>query len=186
MMNRQTIRSVFILSVIGIAAFALWQFVTLKNNEQLVGAVSAIPATATLSDEAPKTINHSVHTRLAWANALSAGGELTEAEQIYGELINQNSGGEIALNAEYNLANAYLREGLNTKLSGNRTRALLGLAKQRYRNVLRQNPSDWDVRYNLERALRLAPEVAGLANAKGPPVKSVDVVVPDFMLKALP
>jgi mxaK protein len=36
---------------------------------------------------------------------------------------------------------------------------LLELAKQSYRNALRRDPSRWDVRYNLDRALWLAPEL---------------------------
>jgi mxaK protein len=36
---------------------------------------------------------------------------------------------------------------------------LIELAKQSYRGSLRLNPEDWDARYNLERALWLAPEV---------------------------
>ena len=36
---------------------------------------------------------------------------------------------------------------------------LIELAKQSYRDLLREDPNDWDARYNLERALWLAPEV---------------------------
>jgi hypothetical protein len=36
--------------------------------------------------------------------------------------------------------------------------AAVELAKQRYRDLLRAEPQDWDARYNLERALRSAPE----------------------------
>jgi mxaK protein len=35
---------------------------------------------------------------------------------------------------------------------------LVELAKQSYRDLLREWPGDWDARYNLERALYLAPE----------------------------
>ncbi len=36
---------------------------------------------------------------------------------------------------------------------------LIELAKQSYRTALRRDPARWDVRYNLERALWLAPEL---------------------------
>ena len=39
------------------------------------------------------------------------------------------------------------------------TRPLVELAKQRYRDLLRAEPQEWDARYNLERALWLAPEL---------------------------
>ena len=36
--------------------------------------------------------------------------------------------------------------------------ALLELAKEYYRDVLRDDPAHWDARYNLERAQRLLPD----------------------------
>ena len=39
-----------------------------------------------------------------------------------------------------------------------RARPLLELAKATYREALRLDPGRWDARYNLERALRAAPE----------------------------
>ena len=60
------------------------------------------------------------------------------------------------------------------------------LAKQRYRDVLLINPQNWNARHNLELALRVAPEIAGGKKDKRPPIKSVDVVVPDFILRDLP
>ena len=50
---------------------------------------------------------------------------------------------------------------------------LLELAKQGYRDVLRDDPQQWDARYNLERALRLAPEAEeGDDGAAPPPLAS--------------
>lgn len=185
-MKRLSVHSLLFIVLVSLAFFAIWQFMSLRTQHEIETSLAEIPISANASDPIPDAVSSSDHARLAWANALSAGGELSAAEAIYGELINQSSGGDIALAAEYNLANAYLREGTKTTLSGNRRRALLSLSKQRYRDLLKQSPDNWDARYNLERALRLAPEIAGLGDAKGPPVKSVDVVVPDFMLKALP
>ncbi len=54
----------------------------------------------------------------------------------------------------------YLRQGELAIAGGDAARGLpmVELAKQRYRDLLRDTPGDWDARYNLERALRLAPE----------------------------
>jgi len=50
-----------------------------------------------------------------------------------------------------------------------RSLPLLEQAKQRYRQLLRVSPGDWDARYNLERALWFAPEAS--EGADGPDVK---------------
>jgi mxaK protein len=53
-----------------------------------------------------------------------------------------------------------MREGEQIVASGDwvGARPLLELAKETYREALRLDPGQWDARYNLERALRLAPE----------------------------
>jgi mxaK protein len=66
----------------------------------------------------------------------------------------------LAAAALYNSGNLQLREALKEGPDAAvRALPLIELAKQNYRAVLRLNPSDWDARYNLERALWLAPEV---------------------------
>jgi mxaK protein len=62
--------------------------------------------------------------------------------------------------ALYNLGNLYMRDALENGASeAFRSLPLIELAKQRYRDVLRDRPVDWDARYNLSRALQLAPEI---------------------------
>jgi len=185
-MNRISAHALLFIVTICLALAAVWQYQLLHEQDKLTKALAQIPAIASTSDPVPEAVKTSDHARLAWANALSAGNELSAAESIYAELIDKQPDSDIAQAADFNLSNAYLREGTKTSLSGNRRRAMLGLAKQRYRDLLQRTPDDWEIRYNLERALRLAPEVAGLRDAKGPPINSVDVVVPDFMLRALP
>ena len=62
--------------------------------------------------------------------------------------------------ALYNSGNVYFREGLAMRNRDNEQQAvpLLELAKASYRQVLRENPGNWEARYNLERALRQSPE----------------------------
>lgn len=61
-----------------------------------------------------------------------------------------------------NVSNLYLRRGLiAAKDEGNAQRAmvLLQLAKAGYRRALRDDPSDWNARYNYELTLRILPDL---------------------------
>jgi tetratricopeptide (TPR) repeat protein len=61
--------------------------------------------------------------------------------------------------ALYDLGNLNLRQSVQYGLADEaQSLPLTELAKQSYRDLLRRDPTDWDARYNLERALRLAPE----------------------------
>lgn len=70
--------------------------------------------------------------------------------------------GDAALQARarYNSGNVYFRAGLAMREAGNEQQAipLLELAKASYRQALKQDPANWDARYNLERVLRQRPE----------------------------
>lgn len=59
--------------------------------------------------------------------------------------------------ALYDLGNLHLEHALQMSDEA-QSLPLVELAKQSYRDELRRDPNDWDARYNLERALRLAPE----------------------------
>ena len=75
--------------------------------------------------------------------------------------------------ARYNLGNLYMRDALvNGSSQAFRSLPLIELAKQQYRDVLRNEPADWDARYNLSRALQLAPELEQeLEEKEEPPQK---------------
>jgi mxaK protein len=62
--------------------------------------------------------------------------------------------------ARYDTANLYMRQAQEEIGRGEPGRAvpLIELAKGIYRGLLRDDPLQWDLRYNLERAVRLLPE----------------------------
>ena len=105
--------------------------------------------------------------RFASAHALASG-------EGNGNSNNNNNNEEAALNryrtlqgdsalgqaARFNSANLLLRQA--QKLQANEQRGpavpLVELAKETYREVLRNDPQHWPARYNLERAQRLLPD----------------------------
>lgn len=94
----------------------------------------------------------------ARALALSKEGDFDGALEAY-KSVSMSDRPDLRQAALYNLGNLQLRESLKTTAEGEvRELALIELAKQSYRDLLRENPEDWDARYNLERALWLAPE----------------------------
>jgi mxaK protein len=62
--------------------------------------------------------------------------------------------------ARYDTANLYMRQAQEEMERGEPGRAvpLIELAKGIYRGLLREDLPEWDLRYNLERAIRLLPE----------------------------
>jgi len=62
--------------------------------------------------------------------------------------------------ARFNSANLLVRQAIEVRASTQpgQAIALLELAKEYYRDVLRDDPVQWDARYNLERAQRLLPD----------------------------
>lgn len=176
---------------LGLIALAALQWLELTENRSIAQALVQMPAALTADDDSTRGIHSYRYPEaiLAHANALSQGSSFEEAEFKFNDLIHQNGFNSIGQAAQFNLANAYLRQGLRSDATTSTSRLMLELAKQRYRNLLRVIPGDWDARYNLELALQLAPENAGsliTASDKADPVKSVRVIVPDFKMKDLP
>jgi len=71
------------------------------------------------------------------------------------------SRGRLRQVALYDLGNLYLREALQVRDSGADASALplLELAKESYRGALLDRPDLWDAKFNLELALRVAPDL---------------------------
>lgn len=95
--------------------------------------------------------------RFAHAAALAASGADDAALNRYGAL---HDDPRVGLAARYNSANLLLRQGMALQQGAQpgQALALIELAKEGYREVLRQQSDDWAARYNLERAQRLVPD----------------------------
>jgi mxaK protein len=123
-------------------------------NEQIaaIETSAALPIVGALGADAP------AEARFAAAWVAAQHGELTRAVALYREIAQARP--DLAGAALYDAANALMREGDRIAGMGDwvGARPLLELAKETYREALRRDSSRWDARYNLERALRLAPE----------------------------
>lgn len=95
--------------------------------------------------------------RFAHAAALAASAAGDAALNRYGAL---HDDPRVGLAARYNSANLLLRQGMALQQGAQpgQALALIELAKEGYREVLRQQGDDWAARYNLERAQRLVPD----------------------------
>jgi mxaK protein len=114
--------------------------------------------------------------RFAQAIEQARAGQSEAALKTYKALI-QSKHRTLKHAAQYNLGNLYMRDALkNGAEEAFKSLPLIELAKQSYRDLLREDPSDWDARYNLERALWLAPEVEPpVAEEADPPEKEENV-----------
>jgi len=95
--------------------------------------------------------------RFALAHAQAASGARDAALNRYRAL---QSDPRLGAAARFNSANLLVRQAIEVRASTQpgQAIALLELAKEYYRDVLREDPSQWDARYNLERAQRLLPD----------------------------
>ena len=122
------------------------QFVRAQRwNAQIDAGVSTLPAVA------PPQV------RFALAAAQAASGAQEVALRQYGALQDDPAVGQAA---RYNGANLLMRQAIALReqpLPG-QALALVELAKEHYREVLRSDPGHWHARYNLERAQRLVPD----------------------------
>ncbi|MBQ0958517.1 hypothetical protein KAK06_06050 [Ideonella sp. 4Y11] len=108
-------------------------------------AASAVPAAAPPAQ------------RFARAQRLAADGQHDAALGLFRALHDDPRLGPAA---RFNGANALMRQAVALRDAGQADAAypMVELAKEAYRELLRQDPGDDAARYNLERALRLNPE----------------------------
>jgi mxaK protein len=147
--SRRTTRAVWLLLAVAVAAAAadgvLW-WRDQRRNAQIAGGT--VPADAT---------GLTAPMRFAQAHALAARGDDEAALTHYGTLQGDSLLGQAA---RYNSANLLMRQAIVLR-DGDKpgqALALIELAKEHYRDVLRHDPSHWNARYNLERAQRLVPD----------------------------
>ena len=142
------------LLALGFEAWRARQEATLNAQVQ---ARQLPPAPARTTDE-PRELRLARALQLAEKNDDRA---LAQFHALHdGDAPGERGDDPLALAARYNAANLLMRQGavLRQGQQPGQAIALIELAKQGYRTVLRQAPDDWDARYNLERAQRLLPE----------------------------
>jgi mxaK protein len=149
LVSRATTRIVWLLlaatAVAGAVESALWWRDQQRNA---LIASGAVPADA---KDLPLPM------QFAQAHALAASGADDAALAHYGALQGDSPLGQAA---RYNSANLLMRQAVALREADKpgQALALIELAKEHYRDILRHDPGHWHARYNLERAQRLVPD----------------------------
>ncbi len=149
-MRRRHGHVLFAIAALAFAGHLLWH----ASHWQQARAISADVA----SERArPGTAPDRPEVQFLRAAVHGAGGDYFAAIEAYKPLIGRPGKHPLADAAAFNLGNLHLREA-HRLASPERALPALELAKQQYRDLLRARPQHWPARYNLELALRLAPE----------------------------
>ena len=148
--------------VTALAAFEALRWQRLTRWNESIAASATLPAAAAAGAasapiDAPDAPDAPAEARFASALALAAQGADEAALQRY-RLLQDDS--PLGRAARYNSANVLMRQAgvLRAGPQPGQAIALIELAKEMYRDVLRDDPGHWPARYNLERAQRLLPE----------------------------
>jgi len=149
--RRRHVHLAFAAVSLAFAGLATWEGARLLEAGRVNAAISGARPVDAASD-LPQA-------RFMRASALAASGDYEEALGIF-RALGREASPPLANDALYNAGNLQLREALKEGPNAAvRALPMIELAKQSYRMVLRRDPEHWDARYNLERALRLAPEI---------------------------
>ncbi|WP_025597129.1 hypothetical protein [Burkholderia sp. WSM2230] len=189
-MKRAAVHLMFGTVALCCAAVAAYDWVRLRQAEQVNQTVAAIAASSkAAAKQAPReagSMEDAPQVRLARAVALSKQAAYDTAGPLLESLIREQPESDTGRAALFDLGNLYLRQGIGHGAAGAvESLAMVEEAKARYRTLLRIAPDDWDARYNLERALWLVPETRSASNA--PDVKEQhDVKVRDPESRDLP
>ncbi|RFU49362.1 tetratricopeptide repeat protein [Paraburkholderia sp. DHOC27] len=197
-MKRAPVHFVFAAVALACAAVAAYDWMHLQRAQHINQAMAAAAVeTVQAAEKADKPGSANARgsersgddareLKLAHAIALSKAGAYDAAGSLFEDLIRDPHLDEVGRAALFDLGNLYLREGMgNTQTGTVRSAPMIEEAKARYRTLLRAAPDDWDARYNLERALWLAPETRSAPQS--PEVKNQhNVQVVDPATKDLP
>ena len=161
MSSPRTTRAVLaLLALVSLAAVidgvGLWQ--QQRWNDLIASDPVAVPATGPITAAASSERNDlSAQVQFAQAYALAADGAHGPALNRYRTL---QAHAQLGQAAHYNSANLLMRQALVVRAGTQpgQAIALIELAKELYRDVLRADPQHWDARYNLDRAQRLLPD----------------------------
>ncbi len=163
MTSRRSVQRVFLGCALLLGALVLvclWQWTAARRTMAQLETQTTLPTLAgAASASAP--LDGDPRVMLAQASQLRLQGRVDDAVRMLQLLAARTDVQvDLARDVRYNLGNALLALALQSNTRGDEDRALtlVELSKQRYREVLRGAPHDWDARHNLEKALRLAPE----------------------------
>jgi len=159
--RRRYVHLAFAVAAMGCAAVVGYQALSLGRARHINAAIASA-SVRSLDKSVPEA-------QFARAIVLDSTGDYEGAMLAY-KAVAQAGRPDLRQLALYNLGNLHMRAALKgNPLDTEQVLPLVELAKQSYRDLLREWPGDWDARYNLERALYLAPEgVEDLAD-DGPP-----------------
>lgn len=147
------------------AGIAMYDWSTLRYERSVAQAVAVAAAVGGNRPEMKGKVDGAAEVRLARAVSLSKAGDYVGAQRLYDVLVTDDNDKTIQTAALFDLGNMHLREATRSGAPTSiQSLPMLEQAKERYRSVLRIAPEDWDARYNLERALWLAPEAATDSN----------------------
>ena len=131
--------------------------------------ILSVRAGGAASTAAPTLRPNSPELQFAAAYAANQRGSTQEALNGYRQL-QAAAGARLRHDAMYNSGNIYLQRTLEARgRDPGAASTLAELAKTSYRELLREDSSDWDARYNLEKTLRLAPDPEAEEESFGTP-----------------
>jgi mxaK protein len=149
--RRRTAHLAFGATALALALIAGYEGLRLREGMH-VNAVIAGESAVDSGSDLPEA-------RFMRAQALAKRGDYQGALAAY-KVLARDAHDSLAIASLYNAGNLQLREALKEGPNAAfRALPLIELSKQSYRAVLRRDPQNWDARYNLERALWLAPEI---------------------------